>query len=71
MINEANALIASLSLEDLAEKAEFVVIGEVIEISPLVPGYLLLFTDGYDRFQFDVTFSVENDLDMIDIVKFR
>lgn len=63
MINESDALIESLSLEDLAESAEFVVIGDVTEISPLVPGYLLSFSDGYDRFQFDVTLSIENDLD--------
>ncbi len=62
-INEVDALIEAYSLEDLAEKAEFVVIGEVIEISPNVPWYLLFFTDGYDRFLFDVTLSVESDLD--------
>jgi len=62
-ISEVDAIIEALSLEDLAEKAEFVVIGKVIEISPLVPVYLLPFTDGYDRFQFDVTLSVEDDLD--------
>ncbi len=73
-ISEADALIESMSLEDLAKEAEFVVIGEVTEISPLVPGYLLPFTDGYDRFQFDVTLSVENDLDGKygqDIIVFR
>ena len=63
MINESNALIEELSLEDLAEKAEFVIIGKIIEIIPLVPGYLLPFTDGYDKFLFDVTLSVEDDLD--------
>ena len=63
VINESDALIVGYSLDDLAEKAEFVVIGKVIEISPLVPGYLLLFSDEYDRFQFDVTLSVERDLD--------
>lgn len=62
-INEADALIETLSLEDLAEKAEFVVIGEITEISPNVPWYLLFFTDGYDKFLFDVTLSVETDLD--------
>ena len=31
MINEADALIVTLSLENLAEKAEFVVIGKVID----------------------------------------
>ncbi len=51
VIYDADALIEKLSLEDLIEKAEFVVIGEVTEISPLVTGYLLPFTDGYDRFQ--------------------
>ena len=43
-ISEVDAIIEALSLEDLAEKAEFVVIGKVIEISPLVPVYLLPFT---------------------------
>ncbi|MCV0367635.1 MAG: hypothetical protein K5798_10300 [Nitrosopumilus sp.] len=63
MMNDSDALIVAYSLDDLAEEAEFVVIGKVIEVSPLVPGYLLSFTDGYDRFQFDVTLAVENDLD--------
>ena len=63
MFNVAEALIVAYSLEDLAETAEFVVIGRITEVSPLVPGYLLVFSDGYDRFQFDVTLSVEKDLD--------
>ncbi len=63
VINEADALIAAYSLDDLAEKAEFVVIGKVTEISLFIPGYFLPFTDGYGRFQFDVTLSIENDLD--------
>ncbi|MFB5613706.1 MAG: hypothetical protein ACE5RI_01285 [Candidatus Nitrosomaritimum yanchengensis] len=63
IVNKADALIVSLSLEDLAEQAEFVIVGKVTDVSPIIPGYLLPFSNGYDRFQFDVTLSVEDDLD--------
>lgn len=59
----ANALLAAMSLEDLAETSEFVVVGEVIQISPTIPDYQLPFVDGYDRFLYDVVISVETDID--------
>ena len=63
LIPQANALLESMSLDDLAERSKFVMIGKVIEVTPLISDIQVLFSGNIERLLYDVVLQVEEDLD--------